>query len=212
MKLTVFGGTGAAGRGLIEQALEGGYEVTAFARNPSKIALRHARLTILQGELEDEIPIENSLIGAGAAVSLLGPGAAGDYRSKPLARGTQNIIDAMKKLGIRWLIAVATPSARAPDDLPELKFRILVSIIRTAMRPAYDEIVGISQAARASELDWTIVRVSTLNNKPGSGKIRVGYLGRGEVGAQISRADMAGFILDELKNGRYIGKMPVISN
>jgi hypothetical protein len=105
----------------------------------------------------------------------------------------------MKRLGIRRLIAVATPSAPASDDLPDPKFRILVSIIRTTMRPAYDEIVGVAQAVRASDLDWTIVRVSTLNNKPGSGKISVGYLGRGEVGAQISRADMAGFILDELR-------------
>ncbi len=65
------------------------------------------------------------------------------------------------------------------------------------MRPAYEEIVSVAKVVRGSDLDWTIVRVSILNNNPKSGKVRVGYLGTGEVGVQLSRADMAGFILDE---------------
>jgi hypothetical protein len=56
------------------------------------------------------------------------------------------------------------------------------------------------------------VRVSTLDNKPKSGKVRAGYLGTGEIGIQLSRADMAGFILDELKKAEYIRQMPAISN
>jgi putative NADH-flavin reductase len=65
---------------------------------------------------------------------------------------------------------------------------------------------------RDSDLDWTLVRVSGLNNKPKSGRVNAGYLGKDEVGIQISRADLAGFILDELKNGDYIKQMPAISN
>ena len=37
MRITVFGATGRTGRLLIEQALASGYQVVAFARNPSKL-------------------------------------------------------------------------------------------------------------------------------------------------------------------------------
>jgi putative NADH-flavin reductase len=212
MKLTLFGATGEAGVQLIQQALAEGYEVTAFVRNPSKLTVRHEHLTIAQGELHELANIERAVNGANAVISLLGPRPGEDSKSKPLTQGTQNIIAAMKKFDVRRLVVVSTPSASAPGDLPDLKFKILVSIIRTTMRPVYEEIVNVAQIVQDSELEWTIFRVSILNNDLKSGKIRVGYLGKGEVGARLSRADLGGFILDELKNAKYIRQMPAISN
>ena len=51
MKITVFGATGGAGKQLVEQALAAGYEVVAYARNPSKLSISHEHLTVVQGEL-----------------------------------------------------------------------------------------------------------------------------------------------------------------
>ena len=212
MKLTIFGTTGEAGRLLIEQALAEGNEVIAFVRNLSKLTIRHENLTIIQGELHDVISIERAVNSADAVISLLGPRPGEDSKIKPLTQGTQNIVTAIKKFGVRRLIIVSTPSASAPNDLPDLKFKVLVYIIKSTMRPAYEEIVNVAQVVRDSDLDWTIVRVSTLNNNPKSSKVRVGYLGTGAVGVQLSRADMADFILDELKKAKYIRQMPVVSN
>ena len=150
--------------------------------------------------------------GANAVISLLGPRPGDDLKSKQLTYGTQNIVAAMKKFDVRRFIIVSTPSASAPNDLRDLKFKMMVSMIQTMMRPAYEEIVTVAQVVQDSSLDWTIVRVSILNNNPKSGKVRVGYLGRGTVRVQLSRADMAGFILDELNNGKYVKQMPAISN
>jgi putative NADH-flavin reductase len=212
VKLTIFGGTGEAGRQLIEQALAEGDDIVAFARNPLKLALHHEHLTVVQGDLHDKAGIERAVNGADAVISLLGPRPGEDSKSNPLTQGTRNIIAAMKRFSVRRLIVVSTPSASAPNDLPDLKFKMLVSIIKTTMRPVYEEIVSVAQIVQNCDLDWTIVRVSILNNNPEFGKVRIGYLGRGEVGTQLSRADMAGFILDELKNARYIRQMPAISN
>ncbi|HEX9330447.1 MAG TPA: SDR family oxidoreductase [Anaerolineales bacterium] len=212
MKLTIFGATGAAGRQLIQQALAEGYDATAFVRNPSRLTICHENLTVIQGELYDVEKIEHAVNSADAIISLLGPRPGEDSKGKPLTQGTRNIIVAMKKFGIRRLIVVCTPSASAPSDLPDLKFKLLVSMIKTTMRPVYEEIVNVAQVVRDSDLDWTIVRVSILNNNSKFSKVRVGYLGMGEVGVRISRADMAGFILDELKNAKYISQMPAISN
>lgn len=39
MKIIVFGATGRVGQHVLKQALEKGYEVTAFVRTPSKLEM-----------------------------------------------------------------------------------------------------------------------------------------------------------------------------
>ena len=124
MRLTVFGATGEAGQQIIAQALAAGDRVVAYARNPAKLRVAHERLTVAQGELTDEAGIEQAVSGADAVISVLGP--RGDSRDKPITRGTQNILAAMKKLGVRRLIINSTVSAPDPNDSFDLRFKALV--------------------------------------------------------------------------------------
>ena len=80
------------------------------------------------------------------------------------------------------------------------------------MHDAYEEIVSVAETVRKSDLDWTIVRLTMLNNNPKSGKIRAGYVGMGEVGTQISRADLAEFMLKQVEDTKYLRQAPAISN
>jgi uncharacterized protein YbjT (DUF2867 family) len=210
VKLTIFGATGGTGRQLVEQALAAGNQVFAFVRNPAKLDTKHERLTVIQGELTDLVAIERAISGADAVLSALGP--RGDSGGKPLTRGIGNILAGMKSQGVRRLIITSTPSAHDPNDLPDMRFKALVSLIKLTMRTAYEEIVGVAEAVRSSDRDWTIVRVSMLNNNPASGSVRAGYLGTGEVGLSISRADLARFMLQRVQDARHLRQAPVISN
>lgn len=210
MKLAIFGATGGTGKLLLEQALEAGDHVVAFVRNPSKLNIRHERLTVMQGELADEAMVEHAVSDADAVISVLGP--RGGSKGKPITRGMQNIIEAMKKQHVRRLIISSTLSAKDPNDLPDLRAKVLINLVKFTMHAAYEEIVSVAETVRKSELDWTIVRLTTLNNNAKSGKIRVGYLGRGKVGSRISRADLAEFMLKQVKDTKYLRQAPVISN
>ena len=84
MKITVFGATGEAGRQLVEMALRDGHEVTAFARNSSKLTIQNERLTAVQGGLQDVENIERAINGADAVINLLGPRPGDDLKSKAL--------------------------------------------------------------------------------------------------------------------------------
>jgi uncharacterized protein YbjT (DUF2867 family) len=53
MRITVFDASGRTGRLLVGQALVAGDQVVAYVRDPSKLDQKHARLTIIQGELTD---------------------------------------------------------------------------------------------------------------------------------------------------------------
>ena len=63
-----------------------------------------------------------------------------------------------------------------------------------------------------SDTNWNIVRVSMLNNKPRMGKIKAGYLGRKQVGMDLSRADLAAFLLEQVRDKTYLRQAPAISN
>jgi putative NADH-flavin reductase len=210
MQITIFGPTGGTGKQLVEQALAAGYEVVAFARNPTKLDLNHKHLTVIEGPLSDQASIENAVKGSGAVLSTLGP--RGGSKDKPLTKGIQNIIAAMKNQGVRRLIITSTLSATDPKDKPDLRTRTLVNLVKTTMHDAYEEIVTVAETVRASDLDWTIVRLAILNNKPKSSKVKVGYIGSGEVGTQISRADIAEFMLGQIGDTKYLREAPAISN
>jgi putative NADH-flavin reductase len=209
-RITVFGATGGTGKQLVEQALASGNEVVAYVRNPSKLGIVHEHLSIVQGELSDAALIERAVSGADAVMSVLGP--RGGSKNKPLTQGMQNIIAAMKKQGVRRLIITSTLSAKDPNDKPEFRARVLVGLVKRTMNDAYEDIVSVAEAVRASDLDWTIVRLTMLNNKPKSGKVRAGYIGRDEVGTWISRADIAVFMLNQIEDVKYLRQAPAISN
>ena len=210
MKLTIFGATGGTGKKLVEQALAAGNHVVAYVRNPSKLEFIHKDLTIVEGELADQMMIEQAVSGVDAVISVLG--SRGGSKEKPITQGMQNIIAAMNKYGVRRLIVSSTLSVKDPNDIPDFKVNILVNFVKLTIRSAYEEIISVAEIVRKFDLDWTILRLTTLNNNPKSGKVRVGYLGKGEVGMRISREDLADFMLKQVKNTKYLQQSPVISN
>jgi putative NADH-flavin reductase len=72
MKLLVFGATGGTGRRIVEQALEQGHVVTAFAREPKKVRLAHANLHVVRGDVLHPDSVESAVVGQDAVLSALG--------------------------------------------------------------------------------------------------------------------------------------------
>src|SRR5688572_10955152 len=105
MKVIVFGATGTIGKEIVKQALEKNYAVTAFVRNPEKMAnFNYANLTIFKGDVLNLSEVENAVQNHDVVICALGDGNAGKIR----ALGTRNIIDAMSKAGIKRLICQST--------------------------------------------------------------------------------------------------------
>ena len=62
-----------------------------------------------------------------------------------------------------------------------------------------------------SELDWTIVRPSILNNKAGGKPVSALSSLENFHGGSISREDVATIILDQLATDRWLHKTPIIT-
>jgi putative NADH-flavin reductase len=209
VSITIFGATGGAGHHLVEQALVAGYEVVAFARTPSRLGIQHERLEVVQGDVQNIQQVERVVAGSEAVLSVLAPTS-----NKPdfqITTGTQNIVAAMEKHDLRRLIVSAGAGVSDPNDEPKLFNKMITLLLKLFSQHVYEDMKRTVATVRASNLDWTIVRVPMLNDGPQIGHVRVGYVGKG-VGARLSRADLAAFILKELKQGNYLHQAPVISN
>jgi hypothetical protein len=88
----------------------------------------------------------------------------------------------------------------------------MITLVKTTSRDAYADIVGWSELIRASNLDWSLVRILLLSDKPKTGNVKTGYLGRNELGTRISRADLADFMFKKVKDTKYIRQAPIITN
>jgi putative NADH-flavin reductase len=100
MRILIFGSTGSVGRQLVEQALAQGHVVTAFARDPAKLDIKHANLRVVQGDVMDFASVEKAVQGQEAVLCSIGAGRKGTVRSK----GTRHIVRAMESAGVRRFI------------------------------------------------------------------------------------------------------------
>jgi hypothetical protein len=83
---------------------------------------------------------------------------------------------------------------------------------RLALPNALTELVGMTKAVTRSDLDWTIARITSPNDKPAKGTIRAGFLGRDKIGWAMTRADIAAFLVGQLADDTYRRAAPAISN
>jgi hypothetical protein len=114
--------------------------------------------------------------------------------------------------GVSRYIGLATPSVPDRRDAPTLKARLLPVMAKTMFPNALNEIVGMTTAVTASDLDWTIARITNPTDSRSKGTLRAGYLGHDKVGSRMSRADIATFLVDQLTDSTYLKAAPVISN
>lgn len=209
MMLTIFGSTGRSGQYLVQQALALGYEVTAFARSPEKLAPFEGRIRIVKGDLEDAAAVEEAVANADAVLSVLGP--TENVPEYQITRGTGYILAAMEKHGVRRLIIAAGAGVSDPNDEPTVVNRAINVLLKLFSRHVYEDMKRTVDLVRASDVAWTIVRVPRLTDGEASGDIKVGYVGKG-MGMSVRRGDLAAFMLQQVQSDAYVRQAPAISN
>ena len=212
MKVTVFGATGKIGALVLRRLLDDGHEVTAFVRSPGKLGIAAAAVDVVAAELTDEDAIREAVEGADAVISALGPPIDPFVRGTPLTDGTRRIVAAMHECGVRRLVALATVSVPDPRDRPRLLDRLVPIGIGLLIPGALREVQGISEVVATSELDWTVARIFAPIDVPANHTLRAGFLGRDSVGVEMSRADIADFLVDQVSSSDFVGAAPAISN
>jgi len=206
MKVIIFGASGSIGRNLVSQALEQGYVVTAFVRNPASLGIQHDNLSIALGDVLEATSVQKAVAGHDAVMCSIGAGRKGGVR----AEGTRNIIAAMKATGVRRLICQSTLGVgESWNNLNALWKYLMFGLF---IRPAYLDHVEQEKLVRESGLDWSIVRPAAFIDGQLTGQYRHGFPATtNDTKLEISRADVADFMLKNLVDNTYLHKTPGLS-
>jgi putative NADH-flavin reductase len=208
MKVLVLGSTGGTGLELLEQALEEGHQVTAFARRPQAVSVKHSRLRVQQGDVLDYPSMAAAVQGQDAVLSALGVRKLG--KNTILSDGTRNVIQAMEKNGIRRLIVES--SLGVGDSRGQLGPLHNYFVLPFILKSIFQDKEVQESLVRASKLDWIIVRPAILTNGPRTGRYKAGFPPTDRsIKAKISRADTAEFMLKQLTDDKYLRQTPGLS-
>ena len=204
MKIVLWGATGLTGREVLNQALDGGHEVKAVARKPSLIEAEHANLSVVRGDVLNPQSVQEAVAGGEVVISTLGSSASVVKARKPTtiySEGFANIVAAMRKHTIRRFIALL--SVGTVDD-PYEPF-IHKRIIRPLIRGTYDDMKKAENfLAGCDDLDWIVIRPLRLMNTSRTGKYRTAINILPPGGIEISRADVAEFVLKQMYTDEHL--------
>jgi putative NADH-flavin reductase len=209
MKIIVFGATGKTGREIVSRALAQGHSVTAFARHPETLQ-GIAYLRIFQGDALDPAAVIEAIGGHRAVLSALG--ARDLKKTELLARSVPNILDGMRHHGVARLIVLGAAGVQ-PDygEYQNALTRIGLWVAKkTLLRNPFADQMAQEQLLAASEIDYTIVRAPRLTDGPFTGKYRVLPDALPPGALHIARADVAGFMLEQLTDPRFHRQGPYI--
>jgi putative NADH-flavin reductase len=201
MRLFLIGATGRTGRAVMDQALERGHTVTAFARSPEKLGASVGRVTVVRGDPRRPSELQAALPGADAVISTLGPPVPSFKRTTILGDGAAAAVAAMQAAGVRRLLIVSG------DIQFEGQGPLLALMRATLLRQLARDQAALERATTSSDLDWTIVRPTRLTN----GALTRAYRAEPDrlptPARGISRADVAHFLLAAAERGEHVRRV-----
>ena len=207
-KIVILGATGPTGRHIVHQAVSRGYDVTILARSPEKaVGLKGAKLVL--GDARDEAALRQALKGRAAVISALGTPASPFRAVTLLSTATRALVHAMAAEHVSRLVAIT--GVGAGDSRGHGGALFDHAIFPLLLRRVYEDKNRQEDIIRASGLDWTIVRPTILTNKEATKTVRALTDLQDFHGGNISREDVATFVLDQVSSDAWRHQSPLIS-
>ena len=209
MNVLVFGSTGGTGLATCRALVAAGHQVTAFARDPSRLPAI-AGVNVVQGDVMQPGDVLTAMPGHDAVVVSLGnsqnPFALilGARRTTPVdvcEVGTRHIIAAMQATDVPRLLVVT--AFGIGDTRARLPFAFKV-FYRLVLREHMEDKERQEALVKGSGLDWTLIQPVGLTDGPATGQWLTdaeGIIRR----QQMSRADVAacvGSLLGDMRHAR----------
>jgi putative NADH-flavin reductase len=205
-RILIIGASGATGQALLAQSLDAGYAVTALTRDRTKMTLSHDRLQIIVGDVLDTTVVDQAVAGQDAVLVLLSqPNLTSPSTLSSV--GTQHIVQAMERHGVKRLISVTMLGlGTSRQNAPFLYNRVFVPLL---LKHVIVDKQRQEEVIQASALDWTIVRPPRLTDDPAGTPYQVIVDGAGKV-SKMPRGDLAQFMFGQIADAQYVRQAVVV--
>lgn len=205
MKIALIGATGFVGSAILQEALERGHEVTAIVRHPEKLP-PHARLHPQKADVYNADDVARLVAGHAVVISAFNPGWGNPDIYNLQVKGTQAIINGVKKAGIKRLLFVG--GAGSLEVKPGVQALDLPGFPAEYKQGALATREALNLLRKEAGLDWSFLSPSA-DLAPGrrTGKFRLGgdqMLSDADGQSRISTQDYAVAMIDEVERPAHI--------
>jgi putative NADH-flavin reductase len=202
INVVVLGAAGRTGRLIVAEALRNGHQVTAALRTPASMPAASG-LRVERADVRDADSLRAVITGHDAVVCAIGaPGRKADNLYSDGARAT---VAAMQTCGVKRLLAITSVGVRHDDPHHAWWYR---SLIRPIGANLYADMARMEHIVRDSDLDWTFVRPTYLQDRESAGSYRATDNSTPKGGWRITHTDVARFIVEELDAHRWSRQAP----
>ncbi|MEK4694491.1 SDR family oxidoreductase [Bacillus sp. FSL M8-0063] len=206
-KIAILGANGKAGKFLVNEALEKGYQLKILTRNSNNMTITNENLETIIGDARDFSSIRELLQGCQAVINAVGQPKNESYIFSTV---TKHILEAMKEFEIKRYILISGGSLDVTEDQKGIVNKIGATLFKAFLSKMMQDKYKELQTIQGSDVDWTIVRLPFVMEGKSIGNIKESLVDM--PGIKIQNSDIAPFVIKQINSERYVGKCPFISN
>lgn len=195
MNIFLLGATGQTGHILLKRLLESGHDVTAYVRSKEKIRDKNSHLTVIQGDIFDQVKLSAAMTDHDAVISCLGGDA--NNESSIITDMTKAYVSAMKYNHIERLACISTAGIHN-----EFSF-VTNLIVKLFYKHAIEDHKHAAEYIMKEDLNYTIARPLSLVDGELTTRYRTRENGVPKGGKNISRHDLAHFLVKSVEEKTY---------
>lgn len=205
MNVLVLGASGKTGSLVVERALTKGHQVTVLVRDAGRLSQKNVR--VLEGDATHPDDVLRAVEGMQAVIDTIG--GPTPYKDTTLERtSAHNIIDAMEARNVRRLIVISMMGLGSSKEQAPFWYEHI--LMPTFLRGSSKDKAALESEVVGSGLDYVIARPPILNDHPATGKVIV--LEGATTGHEITREDLANFLVDQLESDEHLGRAVTVVN
>ncbi len=195
MRIFLLGATGKTGSIVLKEAINRGHMVTAYVRNAKRVLITNKNLNVVIGDLCIK-EVSSAMKGHDVVISCLG-GNDND-KATVITNMTKVIVDSMKMCELKRLVTISTAGIHN-------EFNLVTNIILKLFYKyvIYDHKLA-AEHIMSSDLDYTLARPLSLTDGQLTKKYRTTSIGVPKGGKNISRNDLANFLIEVTENNNCI--------
>jgi len=204
MRIAVIAANGRLGKAFTEAALAAGHSIRGGVRGVNTLTA-HPNLEIIECDATKPEDLKLLLQGVEVVVSAIGhvKGSAPDVQTV----ATKAIVEVMTELGIKRYVDVTGTGVRFPGDKITLIDRFLNLGVGIADPTRVKDGIDHQEVLKASNLEWTTVRVLKLQNVPPKPfTLRL----HGPTKAYVGREEVATAMLQVIETEGFLREAPIV--
>src|SRR5690606_41200599 len=120
MKIALIGATGYVGSAVLHEALERGHELTAIARDPSRVEMEHDNLSLVRTDVREIEKLAEAVKGHEVVISAYNAGWTNPNIYDDFLEGSKAIQEAVRASGVKRLIVVGGAGSLYADEQTQL--------------------------------------------------------------------------------------------